>query len=112
MLGLADEYSKIMGGGVSSDTGWQQALDILKASYSKGQLAGAIGIMRQDIAARQKALVGSNRYLQRQYALPVQTSMTAMGVSLAAARQLQINQGKTDDQIRADITARGHQVLP
>jgi hypothetical protein len=112
MLGLADEYSKVMGGGVGSDTSRQQALDILKASYSKGQLAGAIGIMRQDIAARQKALVGSNRYLQRQYALPAQTSMTGMGVSLAAARQLQINQGKTDDQIRADITARGHQVLP
>ena len=70
MLGLADEYSKVMGGGVSSDTGRQQALDILKASYSKGQLVGAIGVMRQDISARQNALVGSNRYLLRQYGLP------------------------------------------
>ena len=35
MLGLADEYSKVMGGGVSSDTGRQQALDILKGAYSR-----------------------------------------------------------------------------
>ncbi len=67
MLGLADEYSKVMGGGISSDTGRQQALDILKQSYSKGQINGAFDIMQRDIAARQKALVGSNRYLQKQY---------------------------------------------
>jgi hypothetical protein len=67
MLGLADEYSKVMGGGVSSDTGRQQALDILKAAYSKGQLSGAVDIMRKDISARKTALVGNNTYLQRQY---------------------------------------------
>jgi hypothetical protein len=70
MLGLADEYSKVMGGGVSSDTGRQQGLDLLKNAYSKGQLSGAIGIMQQDIAARKSALVGSNRYLMKQYAQP------------------------------------------
>ena len=67
MLGLADEYSKVMGGGVSSDTGRQQALDILKENYSKGQLAGAIQIMRSDIAARKKAIIGKNRYLLQEY---------------------------------------------
>jgi hypothetical protein len=67
MLGFADEYSKVMGGGVSSDTGRQQALDILKAAYSKGQINGAIGIMRQDISARKSALISGNRYLMRQF---------------------------------------------
>ncbi len=67
MLGLADEYSKVMGGGVSSDTGRQQALDILKENYSKGQLAGAIQIMKSDISARKKAIVGKNRYLLQEY---------------------------------------------
>jgi hypothetical protein len=70
MLGLADEYSKVMGGGVSSDTGRQQALDILKASYSKGQMDGAIAIMQKDISARKSALVGGNRYLIKQYGAP------------------------------------------
>lgn len=67
MLGLADEYSKVMGGGVSSDTGRQQALNILQAGYSKGQMDGAINTLRQDVAARKTAIVGNNRYLQNQY---------------------------------------------
>jgi hypothetical protein len=67
MLGLADEYSKVMGGGISSDTGRQQSLDLLKAAYSKGQLAGAINIMQRDIAARKSAIVGDNRYLMKQF---------------------------------------------
>jgi hypothetical protein len=67
MLGLADEYSKVMGGGISSDTGRQQALDILKAAYSRGQLGGAIDIMQRDLAARKTALIGGNRYLEKQF---------------------------------------------
>jgi hypothetical protein len=67
MLGLADEYSKVMGGGISSDTGRQQALDILKSAYSKGQLGGAVDIMQRDLAARKTALIGGNRYLEKQF---------------------------------------------
>lgn len=70
MLGLADEYSKVMGGGVSSDTGRQQALDLLKNSYSNKQLDGAIGIMQRDISARKTAIVGNNPYLIKQYGAP------------------------------------------
>ena len=67
MLGLADEYSKVMGGGVASDTGRAQALDILKDSYSNGQLTGAIQTMRDDIAARKNELIRGNRTLERTY---------------------------------------------
>lgn len=67
MLGLADEYSKVMGGGVSSDTGRQQAMDLLKASYSTGQLSGAVATMKQDLAARKKALVRDNPTLNALY---------------------------------------------
>lgn len=67
MLGLADEYSKVMGGGVSSDTGRQQALDLLKQSYSHNQTDSAIAIMRKDIAARKSAIIGNNRYLKQEY---------------------------------------------
>jgi hypothetical protein len=75
MLGLADEYSKVMGGGVSSDTGREQALNIIKEAYSKGQGAEAIQIMQKDLDARKKALIGDNRYLKRQYGVTtVQTS--------------------------------------
>jgi len=56
-----------MGGGVSSDTGRQQALDILNAAYSKGQMSGAIQTMQSDIAARKRAIIGKNRYLLQEY---------------------------------------------
>jgi hypothetical protein len=67
MLGLADEYSKVMGGGVSSDTGRQQALDILNAAYARKQMGGAIQVMQNDIAARKRAIIGKNRYLIQEY---------------------------------------------
>lgn len=67
MLGLADEYSKVMGGGVSSDSGRQQALDLLRDSYSKGQLSGAIDIMQKDIAGRKVAMVRDNPTLKALY---------------------------------------------
>jgi hypothetical protein len=72
MLGLADEYSKVMGGGTGTDAGRQQGLDILKAGYSKGQIQGAIDIMTKDIDARRRAIVGKNRYLLQEYGTPQQ----------------------------------------
>jgi hypothetical protein len=78
MLGLADEYSKVMGGGISSDTARQQSLDLLKTAYSKGQLAGAVDIMRKDITARKSALIGNNTYLQRQYSPRAAGAASAM----------------------------------
>jgi hypothetical protein len=67
MMGLADEYSKVMGGGISSDTGRQQALDLLKDAYSSNQLSGAISTMRQDINARKSELIRGNRTLEQTY---------------------------------------------
>jgi hypothetical protein len=90
MLGLADEYSKVMGGGISTDTGRQAALNILKAHYSSGQIDGAIKVMRKDIDARQSALVGGNRYLLKQYGHPP-IYATAPG----KPRQMSTDGGKT-----------------
>jgi hypothetical protein len=67
MLGLADEYSKVMGGGTPTDTGRQQALDIMKDIFSKKQQQGAAYQMRADLDARSRALIGNNIYLQRQF---------------------------------------------
>lgn len=67
LLGLADEYAKVMGAGQGSDLSRQQALDLLKAEYSRGQLGGAINIIQKDLAARRSAVIGNNRYLMKQY---------------------------------------------
>jgi hypothetical protein len=67
MLGLADEYSKVMGGGQPSDTGRQQALDLIREAYSKGQGAAAVDTIKQDIAARKRAMVRDNPVLMKLY---------------------------------------------
>lgn len=70
MLGLADNYSKIQGGGVSTDSNRKQSLDLLRDAYSRGQLNGAMDIMRQDLASVKSSKIGDNRYLIRQYGAP------------------------------------------
>jgi hypothetical protein len=67
MLGLADEYSQVMGSGGGTDASRQQGLDILHDGYSKGQLAGSIAVMKADITARQKALTADNPTLQKAF---------------------------------------------
>ena len=57
MLGLADEYSKVMGGGNGTDDSRRQALGLLKAGYTKGQVDQAAAIIKRDIAARKTALI-------------------------------------------------------
>lgn len=119
MLGLADEYSKVMGGGVSSDTGRQQSLDLLKDAYSKGQMAGAIAIVKKDITARQRGIIGKNRFLQKQYyganGMTV-TMVSPDGKSYAevprSQAQARLSQGARiatkDDWDRLGITAKDH----
>ncbi len=67
MLGLADEYSKVLGGGVSTDTGRAQALNILHDAYSNNQITGAIATMKADIQARKSELIRGNRVLEQTY---------------------------------------------
>ncbi len=67
MLGLADEFSKIMGAQIGSDTSRQQALDILKDSYSKSQLNSGVDILKRLVQARGKTMVGNNPTLKLMY---------------------------------------------
>ena len=113
MVSLADEYAQVLQGGAATETTLNQAKDLIKDSYSKSQGAGAFDVIGQDMAARQKGMVRDNPALMQMYpavAAPAQPSGKA--VSLAAAMALPGNKGKTEDQVRADITAHGHQVSP
>ena len=67
MLGLADEYAKVMGGGTATDSGRQQGLDILKQDFSRGQLDAGIETILADVHARGRAIVGKNSALNAMY---------------------------------------------
>lgn len=67
LLGFADEYAKVMGAGTGSDLSRQQALDILKDYFSKGQVEGMFKTVNKDLGARSHAMIKDNRYLKKEY---------------------------------------------
>ena len=66
-LGVADDYSKVMGGGQGSDTSRLQALKIIAANQSPEQRAGAIQGIRGAVSSQMNSRIGNNPVLQRMY---------------------------------------------
>jgi hypothetical protein len=66
-LGVADDYSKVMGGGQGSDTSRLQALKIIAANQSPEQRAGAIEGIRGAVGSQLNSRIGANPVLQRMY---------------------------------------------
>jgi hypothetical protein len=67
MIGFSDLYAKVMGGGVGTDALRQSAMDVLKDGYSRGQIAGSISVLQQQIEARKSQMIGANPYLRKQF---------------------------------------------
>ena len=79
MLGLADEYAKIMGGGTGNLGQFEHAMTILKEGYAKKNMQSAANVLRRDIAARFRGVVGNNVYLLREYGTPEQVDAALRG---------------------------------
>jgi hypothetical protein len=69
-LGVADDYSKVMGGGQGSDTSRLQALNIIKANASPEARTAAIQGIRGAVGSQQASRIGSNPVLGRMYGAP------------------------------------------
>jgi len=67
LLGVADEYGKILGGGVATDSSRNEAKEIINKAFSDQQGKAALNAIRGTLANRQNAMVGDNRYLAKQY---------------------------------------------
>lgn len=68
LLNLATLAATVQKGGATPDAPLiQDQLNQLKASYSKGQLAKGIQILSNDIAARGRAIIGTNPTLKAAY---------------------------------------------
>jgi hypothetical protein len=65
-----------MGGGAGTDALRQSAMDVLKDGYSRGQIAGSIKVLQQQIEARRNQMVGENPYLRKQFGGQAQTPNT------------------------------------
>ena len=66
-LGVADDYSKVMGGGQGSDSSRLQALNLVGAKLSPDQRAGSISGIRGAVNSQKNSRIGKNPVLQRMY---------------------------------------------
>lgn len=71
VLGVADDYSKVMSGGVGSDTARDQALKLFAAAASPQMRAAAINSTRAAVLSQRNSRIGTNQFLQRRYGDPV-----------------------------------------
>jgi len=69
-LGVADDYSKVMGGGQGSDTSRLQALNLIKANASDEGRGGAVTGIRDAVVSQTKSRIGNNPVLGRMYGSP------------------------------------------
>jgi hypothetical protein len=67
VLGLADDYAKVMGGGQGSDSSRNAVLDSLAASQSNGQMRATLSGMRDAVTSQMSSRIGSNPVLRRMY---------------------------------------------
>lgn len=67
LLGVSDDYSKVMGGGQGSDTSRNQALHLVPANASPEARAAAIEGIRGAVGSQLNSRIGDNPVLKRMY---------------------------------------------
>jgi len=99
LLGVADDYSKVMGGGNGSDTSRNQALQLVPAADSPEQRAAAIEGIRGSVNSQLNSRIGSNPVMQRMYGGNIEAGAQA-GAKQAAPKfqvgqQVKLKNGQT-----------------
>lgn len=77
LLGVSDDYSKVMGGGQGSDTSREQALKLAPTNASPEARAGAIEGIRGSVKSQIHARIGKNKTLANMYGDDPGTTQTA-----------------------------------
>jgi hypothetical protein len=67
LVGVSDDYSKVMGGGQGSDSSRNQAFNLVSAKQSPEQKAAAIEGIRGAVGSQTKSRIGNNKVLQKMY---------------------------------------------
>ena len=83
-LGVADDYSKVMGGGQGSDTSRQQALNLIAAKQSPEQRDASLDGIRGAVSSQTHSRIGGNPVMQKMYG-SFAPSPTQQGQSAAPA---------------------------
>jgi hypothetical protein len=71
VLGVADDYGKVMGGGTASDSAREHALKLFSQAASPEQRSQAIDATRNAVQSQRDSRIGNNQFLKRQYGAEV-----------------------------------------
>ena len=117
LLGVADDYSKVMGGGQGSDTSRTQALKLVPTNASEQARAAAIEGIRGAVGSQINSRIGNNAVLQRMYggSGPAQTGgppATAQTHSFSLSAWQRSNPQGDPNAAKAAAQAQGYQVIP
>jgi hypothetical protein len=83
-VGVADDYSKVMGGGTGSDTSRLQVLQTLSQAHSPEQFKAAVDAARAAIGSQQDSRIGDNPILKNMYGGGTAAQRTPSTVKLKA----------------------------
>jgi hypothetical protein len=94
VVGVADDYAKVMGGGTGTDTSRDQVAKLIGAAKSPEQRQAAIDGIRGSVASQINSRIGNNSVLQRMYGNGSQQSAPASG-GIKVGDQIKLKSGKT-----------------
>jgi hypothetical protein len=80
-LGVADDYAKVMGGGMGSDTSRNQAIQLISAKQSPEQREASLEGIRGSVGSQTKSRIGANTVLQKMYGGQVQEQQGGGGAT-------------------------------
>lgn len=80
LVGVADDYSKVMGGGTGSDASRAQGFKLAAASASPAQRTGSIEGIRGAVGSQTRERIGKNPILQRMYGTQQAATPSGSGV--------------------------------
>lgn len=70
ILGVADDYSKVMSGGQGSDTSREQAIEIINKNLSPEGVVASTSQIRKQVESQRNGRIGTNPYLKLMYPDP------------------------------------------
>jgi hypothetical protein len=83
-LGVADDYSKVMGGGQGSDSSRMAALNLVAAKQSPEQKVSSLEGIRGAVTSQMSSRIGNNPVLQRMYGSGTPAASGGQGLTVTA----------------------------
>jgi hypothetical protein len=93
-LGVADDYSKVMGGGQGSDSSRLQALQLVGAKQSPAQRAASIDGIRGAVGSQTTSRIGNNPVLGRMYGSELPTPAQGGQGGIQVGQQVTLKNGQ------------------